>query len=105
MSAQMPPASKAIAATAAHDVPLSANLVAYVKVADVRAGFDDLTGKLVTDDKRNRNGLLRPGVPLVDMKIRSADSGCKDSNLDIVDAHLRLGNVFNPKAPFRLRFY
>src|SRR5271156_4644320 len=57
----------------------------------------------------NRQPLLdrrtSPRVPLVDMQVGPADTRSQNTNLDVVDAHLRLWNVFEPKTAFFAAFY
>ena len=73
--AQVPAAGQAIAAAAADDVSLAADDLAGVKILDVRADLDDFADELMADDHRHRDGLLRPGVPFVDVQIGAADAG------------------------------
>jgi hypothetical protein len=39
------------------------------------------------------------------MKIGAADPGQKNADFDVIDANLRLGNFFEPKANASLAFY
>src|SRR6185369_11324146 len=52
---------------------------------------------------RHRNGLLRPGIPVVDMHVRAADRGLGDLDEHIVGADFRLVDVPHPDAGLRLR--
>ena len=70
------------------------------EVVDVGADFDDLADELVADDHRHGDGLLRPGVPVVDVEVGAADAGAKDLDEHVVDADLRFRDVFQPKAGF-----
>ncbi len=58
----------------------------------------------MADGKPDGNRVARPGVPIVDVEIRTADAGVEDANLDVVDAHLRFGNVMEPEAAFVAAF-
>src|ERR1700682_617128 len=40
----------------------------------------------------------RPIIPIVDVQVGAADSRAKHANLDVVDAGLGLGNIFEPEA-------
>src|SRR5271156_1947676 len=57
----------------------------------------------------NRQPLLdrrtSPRIPLVDMQVGPADTCSQNTNLDVVDAHLGLGNIFEPKTAFFAAFY
>jgi hypothetical protein len=39
------------------------------------------------------------------MKVGAANPGSKNADFDVIDAKLRLGNLFQPKATTRLTFY
>jgi hypothetical protein len=84
---------------------LAADQFSDSEVRYVRADCDDLAHKFVADDHRDRNGRLRPGIPFVNMKVGAADPGQKDADFHVIDANLRLGNIFEPKARTALTFY
>src|SRR6185437_17092337 len=88
IGAQVPPASQAVPATAAHDVPLAADDLPDVKVGDVGAHRADLTDELVSDHQRSNDGGARPGVPFVDVQVCAADAGPVHADQHIVDAGL-----------------
>ena len=96
--AQMAPAGQAIAAAAANHVAFAADNVAGIKVVDVGADRNDLADKFMADGHGNRDGLLRPLVPLVDMNVGAADAGIVDAHQHIVDADDRFGNIFQPQS-------
>ena len=75
MRAKMPPAGHAIAAAAAHHVAFARDQFAGMKVDDVGADLDDLADELVANGHGDRNGLLRPLVPIVDVNVGTADAG------------------------------
>ncbi len=50
----------------------------------------------MADGEALSDGGTGPGVPLVDVKVGAADAGGEDANFDVVDAHLGLGNIFQP---------
>src|SRR5487761_1215282 len=70
----MTPSSQAIATPATNHMPFAANGFSRIEVRDVRAHLDDLTHEFVTYDERNRDRLLCPAVPFVDVKVRAADA-------------------------------
>ena len=57
----------------------------------------------MADDEGDGDGLLRPGVPLVDVEVGAADAGVEDADFDVVDADVGLGDVFEPEAGFGVR--
>src|SRR5262249_8538197 len=71
--AQVAASSEAVATASAGDVSLAADDVAGMEVVHVRANLDDLPDKLMSDHHRDRNRLLRPLIPVVDMDVGSAD--------------------------------
>jgi hypothetical protein len=79
MCAEVAPAGKAITATAANDMALSADNHSRVKVIDVRPNRHDLANELVPNDKRYWNGALSPLIPLVDVQIGATDSCQQDA--------------------------
>ena len=49
------------------------------KVARRWSRLDDLADELMADDHRHGDGLLRPGVPVVDVQIGAANAGAIDT--------------------------
>ena len=86
MRAEVAPARHAVAAAPADQMPLAADEIAGMKVVDVSADLDDLADELVPDHQRDRDGALRPGVPVVDVEIGAADTGAQDTDEQVVDA-------------------
>ena len=72
------------------------------KSLDVGPDLDDLADELMADHHRHRNGLLGPGIPLVDVQIGAADAGAEHLDEHVVDADRGPGNVLEPQADFRL---
>ena len=100
--AEMPAASQAVAAAAADHMPFAADNVAGSEIDHIRADRDDLAHELVADHHGHGNRALGPGVPVVDMHVGAADPGASHANQDVIDAVLRLGNIFQPQpgGPF-----
>ena len=84
--AEMAAAGQAVAAAAADDVPLAGDDVADLEVVDVAADRDDPADELVADHHRHGDGLLRPGVPVVDVDVGAADGRLVDLDQHVVDA-------------------
>src|SRR5439155_12028659 len=89
---------QAIPASAADHVTLAANDLADVEVLDVGADLDDLADELVADNHGDRDRLLGPGIPFVDVQVGAADAGAQDLDKDIVDADSRDWNLIQPQA-------
>src|SRR5487761_163850 len=100
----MTPSSQAIATPATNHMPFAANGFSRIEVRDVRAHLDDLTHEFVTYDERNRDRLLCPAVPFVDVKVRAADACAVHFDEHVVDAYLRRLNLFQPQSPFLFAF-
>jgi hypothetical protein len=105
VSAKMAASGETVAAASAHDVAFGTDDVAGVEVLHVRADLDDFTDELMADSHGDGNGLLRPGVPLVDVQVGAADAGLVDANEDVVDGDGRDGHVLQPQARFLLRLH
>ena len=93
IAAQVPPAGAAIAAMAAGDVTLARDAIADLEAAHFAAEFDDLARIFVPDGHGHRDGFLRPGIPVVDMHVGSADRGLPDLDEHIVVADCGLRDV------------
>src|ERR1035438_752927 len=98
MRTKMPPAGHAVAAASADDVTLPTDPVANLEVCHVRADLHNFADKLMADHQRNGDRLLRPTVPLIDVQVCAADCRQQNADFHIVDAQLRLLNVFNPQT-------
>ena len=55
----------------------------------------------MADDHRHGNGLLRPGVPLVDVQVGAADARSKHLDEHVVDADRWDGGLVQPEALLR----
>src|SRR5262249_48924939 len=96
VAAEMAPTCAAVAAVTAGDMPFTGDAIANRETAHFAADFDDLADILVAHGHRHRDGLLRPGIPFVDMHVGAADRGLRDLDQYIVRADLRLRNVRHP---------
>ena len=102
--AQMPPPRQAVPAPPAHHVPFSADYLARQKILYVRPRFHNLPDELVPYHHRHRYGLLRPGVPFIDVNVGPADPRAIDPDQHVVQANLRRRHVFQPKPRFCFSF-
>ena len=71
------------------------------KSLDVGADLDDLADELMADDHRHGNGLLGPGVPVVDVHVGAADAGAQHVDQHVVDADLRHAAPLRATGPVR----
>ena len=67
--------------------------------------LDDPADEFVPDHQRHGNGLLRPGVPVVDVHVGAADARAQDLDQHVVDADLGQGTSSSHKPVFGLAFY
>src|SRR5665213_225128 len=93
----MPPPGKTIAASPTYDVSLPADQIAGMKILHIGSDFDNLSTEFVPDRQRHTNRGLRPFVPIVNVEVGAANSRAKHANFDVIDAGLRLGDIFEPE--------
>jgi len=99
--AKMSSSSQAVAAVAADDVSFPGDQVADFEVVDVTSNFNDRAHKLVTHRHRNRNGLLSPFIPVIDVNVRPTDPRFLDLDEHIIDSDFRNRNLFQPQTGLR----
>lgn len=58
----------------------------------------------MSKDRGYLDGLPRPGIPVVDMDVRTADARLFHTDQHVIDADLGLGHILKPKARLRLTF-
>ncbi len=99
----MPPPGQAVAAPSTNDMAFAADDVAGKEVADIRSHRNNFADKFVPNRHRNRDRLLRPIVPLINMDVGSADAGVSHTDQDIIDtADFGFWYLFKPKSRLRL---
>jgi hypothetical protein len=92
----MPSPCKAVSATTADDMAFPTHDIARMEVVYIRTDFHDLPDKFMTDGHWDGDGLSCPLVPLVNMDIRSANTGIPNADQYIIDADGRFCNLFQP---------
>src|SRR5258706_11602870 len=97
----MPPARAAIAAVSAGDVTLARHAVAGAETAHLAAQFDDFAGVFMADSHGHGNGLLRPGIPVVNMHVGAAYRRAVDLDEHVIVADRRFWDVLQPDTGFR----
>ena len=86
----------AVPAVAAGDVAFSADAVARVVALHLGTHLLDNTVVLMAHHHGHGNGLLGPGVPVVDMDVRPADGTLVHPDQHIVRTHLGHGDLPHP---------
>src|SRR5258708_2883684 len=97
------PAGHAVAATAAHQVALTAHEVTLTQLLHVGSDFHDLADELMPDDKRHWHVRPCPAIPVVDVQVRTADTSSEHTDQNVVPAQGRNGHVLKPEASLRFR--
>src|SRR6187399_689016 len=100
----MPSAGKTVSAASTNHMAFTGDQLSRLKVIDVRTHRHDFADELMANRHRDRNGLLRPFVPVVDVNIRTADSGPENTDKDVIDSDFRFGNILEPETGLRVRF-
>src|SRR6202034_4486536 len=101
----MPPPGTAVAAMPAGDMSLAGHPIAGLYAAHFAADVHDLARVCMTDRHRRRDGFLRPGIPVVDVHVGTANGGAVDFGEHIVVTDRRLGHVLHPDSRFRASFH
>src|SRR5439155_1164270 len=96
VAAEMTPPGAAVAAMPAGHMALDRDALAYYETAHLAADLGDRALELVTDDERDRDRLLRPRVPIPDVKIGAADRRVVDAHEEIVGADRGTRGVLEP---------
>ena len=86
VAAQVAAPGAAVAAVPARDVALAADAVPDLEAAHLAAECGDRAHVLVPDDHGHGDGVLRPGVPLVDVHVGAADAALADPDEQVVRA-------------------
>ena len=103
VGAEMAAAGEAVAAASADDVAFAADELAGLKSVTLEPTATISPTNSWPMTRGTGDGRLRPGVPVVDVEVGAADAGLEDANLDVVDADLGLGDVFEPETFFGAR--
>ncbi len=104
VAAQVAASGAAVAAVAAGDVTLARDAIARLEARDFAADLHDLAAVFVPDRHRHRDGLLRPGVPVIDVHVRAADGAALDADQDVVRAGDGFGDLLQVDAGSRASF-
>ena len=64
----------------------------------VAADLLDAADELVPDDHRHGDGLLRPGIPVVDVDVGAANRVLEHADEYVVDADLGNGDLLQPET-------
>src|SRR5215831_14191099 len=94
----------AVATASANHVSFTRDQLTRLEVVYIRSDFNDLADKFVANHHRDGNRLLRPFIPIEDVKVGAANSSSQDPNEDVVDADAGLGNISKPQTGFSSGF-
>jgi hypothetical protein len=84
----------------ADDMPLGPDQLALDEAGDIAPQTLDVTGELVADDHRDRDVLLGPLVPFVDVEVGAADPRGVDPDQDIIRPGLGHRDVLESETVF-----
>jgi hypothetical protein len=101
---KMTPTCQTISATAADNMPFSADDVAGEKIGYVLSYFYNFPYELMTHDQGDWNGFLSPVVPFENVEVRAANAGFFNPNEHIIDTESGFWNVFQPQSFFGVSF-
>jgi hypothetical protein len=79
-------------------VPFSGDEIPYFEIVNIAPDFNNPAHKLVTYGHGDRNGLLGPLIPVVDVNVRAADRRLVNLDEDVIDSRFRDWNFFKPEA-------
>ena len=98
--AKMPSPGQTVAATAADHMALGADDFVGEKIGHVRTDLNHRADEFMADDHWHGNGLLRPGVPFVNVQVCATDARAIHPDQHVVDADRRHGDLFQPQTGF-----
>src|ERR1035437_7386425 len=102
---KVPAPGHTVTAPAAYEVPFTADEITDVKIIDIRSDTNDLTDEFMTDRRGHLDGRLRPWVPVVNVKVRSADTAFLYADHHVVYAHFWFGNFLDPQSGLGFALY
>ena len=98
----MPPPGEAIAAMSAGDVSLADDEIASRKSFHVVTDRINDADKFVTDGHRHWNRFLRPGVPVVNVHVGTADRRLQHADQHVIAANFWNRNFLEPQTRLAL---
>src|SRR5258708_1346524 len=101
----MTAAGETISTMSTGDVAFAGDKIAGGESFDMVPHTVDHSNEFVADGYWNGDRLLRPGVPVIYMYVRSADGRFKDANENIVTVGFRDWNFFEPKPRLGAAFH
>ena len=102
---KMTATGETITAVPASDVAFTGDKIAGGETFHMIAHAFDDADEFVTDGNRHRDCLLRPGVPIIYMYVRSTDRCFDNADKNVIAVKLRNGNFFQPKSGLSPTFY
>jgi hypothetical protein len=100
----MPPSGQTVSAVATGDVSFGNDEIAASKTFNVVAHAIHNADKLMANDHRHGNRVLRPCVPVIDVHVRATDGCLQDADEHIIAADFWNRNILEPETWFRSGF-
>lgn len=72
-----------------------------MKIGDVAPHFHHFSDKLMPHDHWDRDSLLSPCIPFVDVEISAADTSLVHLDENVVDTHNGFRHIYQPESPLR----
>src|SRR5215475_8356332 len=94
-----------VAAPATDHVAFPTHNVPRKEVAHIRAHRDNLADKLVPDCHGDRDRLLCPFIPLIDVDVCPANARIAHPYENVVNPDMWFRNLLEPKTRFAFAFY
>ena len=89
----------------ANDVSFRCDNFARLKIADGAADLIDHADEFMPDHHRNRDRLLRPRVPIIDVDVGAADRSLLDADENIIGPDFGDWNLLQLESRFGPAFY
>ena len=77
--------------------------IAHFAIGDVGRDFHNGAAELVTHNARGMDAARAPRIPVVDVKVGSAQAGMLDPQAHMARGHARFENINDVQAGFRTR--
>ncbi len=100
----MSPSCSAVATGTANDVSLTAHQFAHSNIVNILPECFDSSDILMANLHRNRNGFLRPLIPVINVNISSANGSLMDFYQDIIWSVFRNRNFIYPDSGLGMFF-
>ena len=103
--AQVTATSETISTMPAGDVTFADDEIALSKTTHIRSGPCNFPDEFVTNRHRHWDRFLRPGIPIINVNIGTADRRLFRADQNIVGPNLRHRNLFQPQTGLGFGFH